>query len=122
MSQPAREVNGVATPRRQQLFLLGDDRRLNQTKRLAQMRHEAPAGQSALFTAAMEHEERRAAIEAALAKLPEPQREVLVMKVWAKLSFPQIGQALYIPPDTAASRYRYALEKLRGELAEELIR
>ena len=88
----------------------------------AAARSDSPAAPAALFTARMEHEERRGAIEAALAKLPEPQREVLVMKVWAKLSFPQIAEALGIPPDTAASRYRYALDKLRGELAEELIR
>jgi RNA polymerase sigma-70 factor (ECF subfamily) len=74
-----------------------------------------------LFAARLEHDERRAAIESAVAKLPEPQREVLVMKIWAKLTFPQIGAALAIPPDTAASRYRYALAKLREQLAEELI-
>jgi RNA polymerase sigma-70 factor, ECF subfamily len=70
----------------------------------------------------LEHQERRAAIEAALSELPENQREVVVMKLWAKLSFPQIGRTLGVPADTAASRYRYALEKLRGRLAEELIR
>ena len=83
----------------------------------AAARHDVPASvEPVLFAARMEHEERRAAIEAALARLPEPQREVLVMKVWASLSFPQIAQALGIPPDTAASRYRYALEKLRAIL------
>lgn len=75
-----------------------------------------------LFTAGLEHEERRAAIEAAVAQLPDNQREVLVMKVWAKLTFSQIARALEIPVDTAASRYRYALGKLREQLAEELIR
>jgi RNA polymerase sigma-70 factor (ECF subfamily) len=75
----------------------------------------------ALFEGSLEHAERRAMIEAALAQLPEPQREVLVMKIWAKLSFPQIGEALDIPHDTAASRYRYALAKLREQLAEELM-
>jgi RNA polymerase sigma-70 factor (ECF subfamily) len=74
-----------------------------------------------LFTAGLEQEERRAAVEAALAQLPESQREVLVMKVWARLSFPQIARALQVPVDTAASRFRYALEKLRNRLAEELI-
>jgi RNA polymerase sigma-70 factor (ECF subfamily) len=74
-----------------------------------------------LFAAELEREERRLAIEAALATLPEPQREVLVMKVWAKLTFPQIAAALGVPPDTAASRYRYALARLREQLAEELI-
>jgi len=87
----------------------------------AAARPEAPDDAAPLFTVELEREERRSAVEAALAKLPEPQREVLVMKVWAKLTFPQIAAALGVPPDTAASRYRYALAKLREQLAEELI-
>ena len=79
------------------------------------------AADAPLLSAPLEQAERRAAVEAALARLPEPQREVLVLKVWAGLSFPQIGQALGVPPDTAASRYRYALAKLREQLAGELI-
>ena len=81
---------------------------------------EVPAD-APLFTTDAERHERRAAIEAAMATLPETQREVLVMKVWAKLTFPQIAAALGVPPDTTASRYRYALAKLREQLAEELI-
>jgi RNA polymerase sigma-70 factor (ECF subfamily) len=46
---------------------------------------------------------------------------VLVMKVWGGLTFPQIADALGIPADTAASRFRYALSKLRERLAEESI-
>jgi RNA polymerase sigma-70 factor (ECF subfamily) len=88
----------------------------------AAARPETPPDVAPWFTGALEQEERRAAIVTALSRLPENQREVLVMKVWAKLSFPQIARALGIPPDTAASRYRYALEKLRGQLTEELIR
>jgi RNA polymerase sigma factor (sigma-70 family) len=99
------------------------DRRRASTRRgrreVAAARPEA-APAAPLFEAAAEHAERRAMIEAAIAQLPEPQREVLVMKIWAKLSFPQIAAALAIPADTAASRYRYALAKLRGQLAEEL--
>jgi RNA polymerase sigma-70 factor (ECF subfamily) len=76
---------------------------------------------AAMFTTDAERHERRTAIEAAMATLPEGQREVLVMKVWAKLTFPQIGASLGVPADTAASRYRYALAKLREQLAEELI-
>lgn len=52
-------------------------------------------------------------IEAALRELPENQCEVLTMKIWGRLTFEQIGDALEISPSTAASRYRYALEKLR---------
>lgn len=74
-----------------------------------------------LFTGPLEQEERRWAIESALQQLPEPQREVLVLKVWAGLSFQQIGDLLAIPLNTAASRYRYALARLREQLAEEAV-
>jgi RNA polymerase sigma-70 factor (ECF subfamily) len=75
----------------------------------------------ALFTGPLEQAERRATIAAALSTLPEGQREVLVMKIWGGLSFPQIGLALELPVNTAASRYRYALTKLRDLLAQECI-
>ena len=79
-----------------------------------------PEGES-LFDGPLEQSERRAAVAAALDTLPEAQREVLVMKVWGGLTFPQIADALGIPADTAASRFRYALSKLRERLAEESI-
>ena len=60
--------------------------------------------------------ERRQAIEAALQQLPVEQREVLVLKIWHEFTFEQIAQTLDIPPNTAASRYRYALAALRKEL------
>jgi RNA polymerase sigma-70 factor (ECF subfamily) len=75
-----------------------------------------------LFSCPLEQDERRATIEAALQRLPEAQREVLVLKIWGELSFPQIAEALDISANTAASRYRYALAKLREQLAEESIR
>jgi RNA polymerase sigma-70 factor, ECF subfamily len=80
-----------------------------------------PAAES-MLVAPLEQDERRQAIEAALKNLPASQSEVLVMKVWGGLSFPQIAVALEIPADTAASRYRYALNKLREQLAPEAIR
>ena len=98
----------------------GGRRRERREEAAASMRTEA-GPREPLLAAPLEREERRAAVEAALAGLPESQREVLVMKVWAGLTFPQIAGALDIPADTAASRYRYALAKLREALAEELI-
>jgi RNA polymerase sigma-70 factor (ECF subfamily) len=73
------------------------------------------------FAASLEHEERRMIIDTALRGLPESQREVMVMKIWGGLSFVQIALALRIPANTAASRYRYALAKLREQLAQESI-
>ena len=74
-----------------------------------------------LFDGPLEQAERRAAVAAALEALPDAQREVLVMRVWGGLTFPQVAEALGIPADTAASRFRYALGKLRELLAEESI-
>ena len=75
-----------------------------------------------LFAGPAEQEERRAAIEAKLCELPEAQREVLVLMIWGGLSFPQIAKTLQISANTAASRYRYALAKLREQLQEESVR
>jgi RNA polymerase sigma-70 factor (ECF subfamily) len=41
---------------------------------------------------------------------------VVVMKFWGGLTFAQISETLAISPNTAASRYRYALEQLALEL------
>jgi RNA polymerase sigma-70 factor (ECF subfamily) len=81
----------------------------------------ARAETEALFNGPLEQAERRSTIAAALGDLPEEQREAVVMKIWGGLSFPQIAEALGIPANTAASRYRYALAKLREQLAEEAI-
>jgi RNA polymerase sigma-70 factor (ECF subfamily) len=54
--------------------------------------------------------------------LPAPQREALVLKIWGGLSFPQIAEALGISANTAASRYRYAIARMREALVEETIR
>jgi RNA polymerase sigma-70 factor (ECF subfamily) len=75
----------------------------------------------AWFAGSLEQDERQAALATALRTLPENQREVLVLKIWGGLSFPQIAQALRVSANTAASRYRYALVKLREQLAEESI-
>ena len=56
------------------------------------------------------------AIHAALARLPVEQREVVVLHVWHEMSFRQIGAVLEISPDTAASRWRYGIDKLKGLL------
>ena len=61
---------------------------------------------------AVEDESQRA-LAAAVDLLPHEQREVLVMKIWNELTFAEIGSALEISQNTAASRYRYALSALK---------
>jgi RNA polymerase sigma-70 factor (ECF subfamily) len=55
-------------------------------------------------------------LAAALGELPEEQRAVVHLKLWEGLTFEELAAALEIPPNTAASRYRYGLDKLRGRL------
>ncbi len=56
------------------------------------------------------------ATEAALDTLPPEQRAVVHLKLWAGLTFEQIAATLDIPANTAASRYRYGLDKMRAQL------
>ena len=58
----------------------------------------------------------REELAAALGELPAEQRAVVYLKLWEGLTFEEIAAALEIPPNTAASRYRYGLDKLRGRL------
>jgi RNA polymerase sigma factor (sigma-70 family) len=52
----------------------------------------------------------------ALGELPDDQREVIVLHVWGELTFSEIADLLGVSSNTAASRYRYALAKLRGSM------
>ena len=55
----------------------------------------------------------------ALGLLPSPQREVITLKIDGELTFAQIAQVLGVSINTAASRYRYALRKLKAFLVEK---
>jgi RNA polymerase sigma-70 factor (ECF subfamily) len=58
-------------------------------------------------------------LEEALLALPPEQREVVYLKIYADLTFEEIAHALAIPANTAASRYRYALDKMRKFLEDK---
>lgn len=58
----------------------------------------------------------RAALSESLGELPPDQRAVVHLKLWAGLTFEQIAETLEIPLNTAASRYRYGLDKMRARL------
>jgi RNA polymerase sigma-70 factor (ECF subfamily) len=49
----------------------------------------------------------------AMKTLPDEQRTIVQLKLWDGLTFEEIAATQGIPLNTAASRYRYALEKLR---------
>jgi RNA polymerase sigma-70 factor (ECF subfamily) len=58
----------------------------------------------------------RDAVAMALEDLPPEQRAVVHLKLWEDMTFDQIAEILGVSINTAASRYRYALDKLRERL------
>lgn len=58
----------------------------------------------------------REAVAVALEALPPEQRAVVHLKLWEDLTFDGIADILGISINTAGSRYRYALDKLRERL------
>ena len=62
------------------------------------------------------HPEEALALQAALRSLPEEQRDAVFLRIWGGMTLQEIADALQIPINTVASRYRYALEKLRERL------
>jgi RNA polymerase sigma-70 factor, ECF subfamily len=55
-------------------------------------------------------------LQRAIRSLPDKQREVLTLKIDGELTFAQIAEVLEVSISTAASRYHYALKKLKTSL------
>lgn len=55
-------------------------------------------------------------MQEAMTELSAEQRSAFQLKLWERLTFEEIAEAQDIPLNTAASRYRYALEKMRHHL------
>ena len=104
-----------ATIRRRAIdWARAEDRRLG--RELA-ANNDAP---QAWFDTALEDRERAHFVQNAVSRLPEIYQEVVTLKIWGDLTFAEIADALGIPANTAASRYRYGLEQLR-KLAREVV-
>jgi RNA polymerase sigma-70 factor (ECF subfamily) len=111
----ARDAEAVTTARSERAVIFTMARNLSldvlrqrqrQEKALEVWEQELPGW----FEPAADHE----ALIAALAELPEEQRSVVHLHVWEDMGFREIGEMLGQPTQTIASRYRYALEKLRA--------
>jgi RNA polymerase sigma-70 factor, ECF subfamily len=59
-------------------------------------------------------------LESALAELPDEQREVVVLRVWGGLTIEAAAHVAGVSPNTAASRYRYGLSKLRERFGTQV--
>lgn len=59
-------------------------------------------------------------LQRALRGLPEEQRETVFLKVWSGMTLQEISEITETPLNAVASRYRYALEKLRDRLGDHI--
>ena len=57
-----------------------------------------------------------AALAAAIARLPNEQREIVELKTSGQLTFREIAEVLDVPQGTVATRYRAALARLKEQL------
>lgn len=119
----ARHAEPVAGVRNERAFLLRLAHNLvvDLARRRA-TRHRAveavASEQEGLFAVTPDPDEAafRSELEAALGELPVEQRTVVHLKLWEGLTFEAIAELIEIPLNTAASRYRYGLDKLRTRL------
>ncbi|MEZ6186018.1 MAG: RNA polymerase sigma factor [Planctomycetota bacterium] len=58
-------------------------------------------------------------IDRALGELPAEQREVVALRVYLGLSFPEVAERVGCPLGTVHSRYRYAMTHLRARLVAD---
>lgn len=93
------------------LFRAVRNRSLNQIRR--QSRDLDLAGIEPWFEAPGNDPAAQVTLQHGLMQLGEEQRQVLILHLWGGLSFAEVANLLELPANTAASRYRYALEKLR---------
>ncbi len=63
-------------------------------------------------------DETRRLLEQGLKELPQKFSEVIILKIWGDKTFAEIGEALEISQNTAASRYRYGIDILKRKLAD----
>jgi RNA polymerase sigma-70 factor (ECF subfamily) len=55
-------------------------------------------------------------VAGALAQLPDEQKEIIILKIFQDFTFKEIASICGLSINTAASRYRYGIEKLRSLL------
>jgi len=103
------------------LFQLARNVALNRLKRNKRIRDRVECMSDWLVPVgtALPDEDRIPKLAAGLAELPEKQRSVLVLKFYRDKTLREIGELLGISENTAASCYRYGIEKLRQVMMDD---
>ena len=119
----ARKRTSVAGARQLKpyLFQLARNVALNRLKRIKRIQDRAECMSDWLVPASPtlpDDEHRIQKLVAGLAELPEKQRSVLVLKFYQDKTLREIGVLLDISESTAASCFRYGIEKLRRVMSK----
>lgn len=56
----------------------------------------------------------------AMEQLPFEQRQIIALRHYSQMRFGTIARSLNLPPNTAKSRYRYGMDKLRAILKDSI--
>jgi RNA polymerase sigma-70 factor (ECF subfamily) len=110
---------GVALPAEPRPYLFRAMRNAALNHRRAEVRHVALEPLEHWMVAPGKQLEDGLTIQAALCALPDEQREIVVLRVWCGLAFDEVAGLVGASINTVASRYRYALGRLREVVAKE---
>ncbi len=100
--------------RRHRLFLLHD----NYSEEFS----EPEAGKNEIPAIATEEKDANDRLKKIIGKLPEAQREVIIMHYILELSFREVAEHLNLSVNTVAARARYGLQKIRTYLGEAVMK
>jgi RNA polymerase sigma-70 factor (ECF subfamily) len=120
LAQQAESLKHLRNPR-SYLLRLAHNLTVDQFRRQTSRQHAAETlvqDEACLFAPASDPDEAvfRQKLALALAELPPEQRAVVHLKLWENMTFEAIAEVIGISPNTAASRYRYGLDKLKTRL------
>ena len=113
-------ASGSAQPSEPRPYLFRAVRNTCLNHRRSEARQRASRSEPPMFTAPAPLDGLATDLETALRDLPVEQREVLVLRVWGEMTLAEAAQVLDVPLNTAASRYRYAVAKLRERFGAHL--
>ena len=96
----------------------GGPRKLQVGRRRRERANDVPRGELLLARdgAGLDARAEAGRIEKKMAALDPPQREAVCLHIYLGLTFREIGRVTGVPTQTAASRYRLAIERLRREM------
>lgn len=106
----------MALPEGPRAYLFKAVRNAALNQRRSAVRWAEPADKDEWFEPTSHGPEAAIALQDALKALPDEQREVVTLRIWGEMTLEEVAEIVGAPLNTIASRYRYALGKLREKM------